>query len=522
MQDIMTTLADMSTREKVCQMVMGQFWGTELTSDFECFLQTYPLGAYRLAGWNIQSSEQVRLFTDQVRNVFAQKGFSEPILASDEEGGTLSVFRDIIPSFPGTMALGATGSGALVRRQMRSIASFLRHLGISMNFSPVCDVNLNPRNTVVGVRAFGDDAALCGRLALESMYGTNEGGVLNCAKHFPGHGATLTDTHFTLATDDLPLELFEKLELDSFMPCIRTNVDSIFVNHVMYPCIDPKMPASLSYAMITDVLRRQCGYDGVIITDDLNMKAIVDKWGIAQASLMFLQAGGDMAMTCGTPSVVEETIMLLESAVQEGLLLMSRVDQSVARILRMKARLKSFEKNPIQEDMHALSLEIARAAMTCIRDPYNLLPLKKNQRILVVLPKLKNMTLSDTSADIEIHLAQYLKPYCSDVSVEKVPAEPKLEDIKRVLESAKGADYVIQLTYSVLTYPQQAHLFSALAADGNRVLALLIREPYDAIALPEKATVVVSYSAIDESMRAAADALFGLYDMPGKLPVTLK
>lgn len=515
------TFLDMTTWQKTGQLLMGQVFGTQLTAEFEQYIRDYPLGAYRICQYNIVSHEQVRSLIEQINDVFNSMRLPRPIIATDEEGGTLCVFRGIIEDFPGTMALGAAQDETLAYRQAQHIAYEMRRMGLSMNFVPVCDANLAPENTVVGVRSFSDNAALCARMSLAVARGTNAGGLLHCAKHFPGHGGAAGDTHFGWATDERGAEEIERLETAGFLACINDRADAVFADHVVYPAVDAEMPASLSSIWLKDILRGRLGFQGVILSDDLTMQAIARHFGAENAPLMHLLAGGDMAMLCADIKTVSSAFERVYTAIETGMFGREKLEDSVVRICTMKRRAADLAEcaKPAVLSGKAIAETICRASATLISGEDHL-PLQTGKRILVLRPKTVNLTESDTSQQIQIHLVGFLSSICSAVDEIEYPLDVSAQERGSLTVRAEGYDYVIQLTVGALRYPAQVELFCSLPRE--KACVLLIREPYDALLLPDDALAICTYSGIDAAMRHVVEILFGRAKCRGVCPVRLE
>jgi beta-N-acetylhexosaminidase len=235
---------------------------------------------------------------------------------------------------------------------------------------------------------------------------------------------------------------------------------------------------------------------------------------------MHLMAGGDMPMICASPQTAIDTVQLLEKSAANGKLPISRIDESLARIQAMKRRLRMLQPAPTKYSAADVSSSIAQKAITLIRDPHSRIPLHSRNRILLILPALVNMTMSDTTADSEIKLKQYLELSGASVDTEHIPQDLTREEIARVCNKARLYNTVIQCVYGALQYQSQANLAACLENTAPLV-SILIREPYDASVLPKSATVICTYSFIEPSMKALASALFGKSGITGVLPVRL-
>ena len=275
------------------RVVMVDIEGRQLDADTAAFLREHRIRAVCLFRKNLGTEAEIRQLTADLRATLGEGA----LIAMDQEGGS-SVRALSLPQAPGAMALGAAGDEALAERVGAGVARGLRYLGINWNFAPVLDINNNPANPVIGERSFGADPFTVARLAGAWMRGATAQGVACCGKHFPGHGDTHTDSHHALPVVDKPLAALEALELLPFR-ALAPHAPSIMTAHILYPQIDPEHPATLSRPVLTGLLRERIGYDGVVITDALLMKAVHERYGHGRAAVLALQAGADMPLAQG-------------------------------------------------------------------------------------------------------------------------------------------------------------------------------------------------------------------------------
>ncbi|HEX5688500.1 MAG TPA: beta-N-acetylhexosaminidase [Roseiflexaceae bacterium] len=270
----------------------------------------------------------------------------EPIMICvDHEGGRVQRFLEgfaLIPSMReiGRLVLGGDCEIAehCAKRLGSGIAGELRACGIHMNLAPVLDVDSNPDNPVIGERSFGRDPHLVARLGCAMIETFQSNGLAACGKHFPGHGDTSTDSHFDLPRLTHDMQRLRDVELVPFAAAIAAGVACIMTSHVMFEALDPHYPATMSQRVITGLLRGDMGFDGVVITDDLEMKAIAEHFGAVQGAIMAAKAGADMLMCCHTPSLQHEMIDMLEKVVSDGTLAVAGVQRSLGRIAHLHAQ----------------------------------------------------------------------------------------------------------------------------------------------------------------------------------------
>ena len=326
---------ELTSREKIGQLFMVGFLGTSVTPDLAAFLKDYKPGGVILFSRNLESIEQIV----QLTNDLQQCSPKSPLLISiDQEGGRVSRLPKGFTIFPPCEVIGQCHSGELAYAAASTIAKELKTVGINMNMAPVLDVNSNPDNPVIGDRAFSSSADTVGEMGLVTAAGLQDAKVVACGKHFPGHGDTNADSHKELPVVDAPRERLEAVEFPPFRRAAAAGIATMMTAHVLYRALDDQLPATLSPVIITRLLREQMGYDGVVLTDDLEMHAIVDHYGPGDAAVRAVLAGCDVLLICKERDREVAAFEAVEKAVASGTIDMERLDQSVARIQRVKQR----------------------------------------------------------------------------------------------------------------------------------------------------------------------------------------
>jgi len=309
------------------------FPGLEVPAEFAA-LQARGISGAILFRRNVESPAQVAELNAELE---AKAGRSF-LVSVDQEGGRVMRLRDPCTPVPRMRDLGAAGDPALARRMGRVLGAELRALGFDLDFAPVLDVDTNPANPVIGDRSFGRDAAQVAALGTAAILGLQEAGVAACGKHFPGHGDTSQDSHLELPRLAHDLARLEAVELPPFEAAIRAGVASIMTAHVIFEPLDPVYPATMSRPALDGILRDRFGFDGVVISDDLEMKAIADHYGIEEAVVRGVNAGVDLFLVCHTPALQHEAIDRLIAAVERGDVPMARVEEAGRRIDALFAR----------------------------------------------------------------------------------------------------------------------------------------------------------------------------------------
>ncbi len=314
------------------QLVMVNLQGKALLPEEAAFLREHRIRAVCLFRWNLGTEAEVRRLTAELREVMGPHA----LIGLDQEGGSV-VRATFLPQPPAAMSLGAAGDAALAEQVGAAVSRGLRSLGINWNFAPVLDVNNNPANPVIAERSFSEDPAEVARLAGAWMRGALREGVACCVKHFPGHGDTHVDSHRDLPVVDKPLAALEALELAPFR-ALRREAPAMMTAHIVYPQLDAEHPATLSRHVLGQLLRDDWGYDGVVITDSLVMKAIHDRYGHDRAAVLALKAGADMVMALGTQQEQLAAIRSIEAALASGALTRPQVQRARTRLDALAAR----------------------------------------------------------------------------------------------------------------------------------------------------------------------------------------
>ncbi|NPV66960.1 MAG: hypothetical protein HPY64_07435 [Anaerolineae bacterium] len=519
-------LAGMSTTQKVAQLFMVSLWGEVLTLDGADFLASYPPGGVILFGYNTSTPEQITRLTNDIQAaIIAQPGAVPAWIAIDQEGGPVSRLAtaeaNAFTAFPVSMAIAATGDPAYAQSIGLATAEELRAVGITMNLAPVADVETNPDNPVIFRRAFSADPALVGAMAAAMIRGLQEGGVLATAKHFPGHGDTSDDSHLTLPVVPHDRARLDVVELAPFGQAIAADVGAILVAHVAYPALDPApdTPASLSAPIVSGLLRQELGFDGLIMTDALDMDAIDLRYSLAHASLLALQAGADL-ITPG-PHVSLETqqaaIEAVVRAVEDGTLPLERIEDSVRRILRLKTQFGVLDWSPldpatarqrINHDTHEqLVSQLLAAAVTLAYDQTGAIPLSTEQHVALIYPA----TLPS--------IARTCEAYHPALRFVGVSLGPTAEERSWAVEAARAAEIVIVFTIDAAQNPDLQALVHALPPE--KTIAVALRSPYDWQQFPDIAGYMAVYTPLPAAIDAACAALFGAQPVTGVLPVNL-
>lgn len=464
-------------------------------------------------------------------------------VGTDQEGGVISR----IPwgtSFPGNMALGATGKAELARETGKLIGDELKALGFNLNFAPSLDVNNNPNNPVIGLRSFGTNTKAVGEMGTAMMRGLQEAGVMATMKHFPGHGDTAVDSHVGLPTVSYGLNRLEEVELAPFRYAIERGANMIMTAHITFPKIDSTMikskkdgsniylPATLSHKVLTDLLRKELKFQGVVVTDALNMQAIDSHFGRKESVIMAIQAGADSLLMPVEPA---KTLKWIRQAVKEGRISEERINESVTRILSLKQQYGLVEENANTEtfeqkvkrarqvfanpETKRKEREFAEQAVTLLKNDGKLLPygLQSNKRILLIasdsllnsMKKQLNGMVKEDGKKRDVHIATL--PLSSSWTAEQ-------------RQIAASADQIVMGTENLHMNKGERKAAQAVVEQlsklNKKVAVLAVGAPYDIRYIPNVTAYIALYGSEKlPNLNAGMRAVWGFIQPTGTLPV---
>ncbi|MGE5251521.1 MAG: glycoside hydrolase family 3 protein, partial [Bacteroidota bacterium] len=403
-------------------------------------------------------------------------------------------------------------------------------VGVNVNYAPCVDVNVNPHNPVVGIRSFGEHPDMVARLGAAMIEGIQSQGVAATAKHFPGHGDTATDSHLGLPILPHSLERLRGLEFVPFRASVEAGVKLIMAAHIGLPAVDGQNapPASLSPGILQNLLRREVGYKGVIITDALDMHAIPQGEALGGQAIKAAVAGADLLLVTSSPDDQHRIYAALLDAARRGVLSEENLLESARRVTALRAWLAESggipELDVIASAAHMqVAEEIAQHSITLVRDHGRLLPLRLDgqKRIAGIVPRPLDLTPADTSSYITPKLAEALRQYHPRVDELVIPYAPDDSDIAGLLQRIPDYDLMVIGTLNAFDQEAQARLVRELLKTGVPAVVVALRLPYDLAAFPEASCYVCTYSLLEPSMRALAAFLFGRMESTGRLPVSI-
>ena len=329
----------MDLREQIGQRLVTGFPGTELTEDFRRMVREYKISNVILFRENITDCAQLKQLCGEIQALVRRETGHGAFITADQEGGLVTRLPGDAVNVPGAMAIAATGDPENAYRAGLLTGRELRALGVNFDLAPSVDVNSNPENPVIGARSYGDTPQEVSRYANRMIRGLLDGGVLCSAKHFPGHGDTDTDSHLALPCVDKSMEELERTELLPFREAVRAGVPAVMTTHILFPQLEPEhLPATMSRRIMTGVLREQMGFDGLIVSDCMEMRAIKDHFGTVNGVVAAMAAGVDLVFISHDTLLSGQAARAAEQAVAEGRLSAAEMQASVQRILALKEK----------------------------------------------------------------------------------------------------------------------------------------------------------------------------------------
>lgn len=528
------TLAKMTLEEKVGQMIAWRYNGRFINRDSDYLKELVDLVAKEKIGALIIFAGEV-YETAHLTNFLQEKSKIPLLIAADFEWGAAMRINGTT-LFPPFMALGATNSEDLAYQMGKITAVEARSMGIHMTYAPVVDVNINPDNPIISTRSLGENPEDVGRLAVSFIKGCQENGLIATAKHFPGHGDTDVDSHSLLPTIKGDKSRLEKVELYPFAQAIRAGVQAIMTAHLYVPALDqtPGLPATLSPLILAQLLRKEMGFKGLIVTDAMTMGGITNTFTAQEAALKAVEAGVDMVLLPpDPPGVIDALVRTVSSgAIQE-----SRINESVRKILELKARL-GLQKNKLV-DINQLPLKVAskehleqaeltfEKSVTLVKNEENILPLS----LTTLQKKIAVFSLSSDADDYYagstfIREAQKRRPGILSFYADAFTGQEYIQEAK---DKATDADIIIFALFSSLRtakgsvdlLPRHIELVKQMAAGPKKIVVLSFGSPYFLRHFPDVDAYVCLYRNTTQAQEVAAKAIFGESDVQGRLPVSI-
>jgi beta-N-acetylhexosaminidase len=520
MTNVDALISKMTLEQKVGQLLVIGFMGPKLTPELREMIEQYHVGSVILfsLNQNIESPQQIAQLDHDLQTAALNSGHPGLFICIDQEGGRVTrLFENRgFTEFPSAMAIGATGKPENAERIARAIATEMKTLGLNVNFAPVLDVNNNAVNPIIGTRSFSSDPNIVAKFGVAFLKGLQSEGVLAFGKHFPGHGDTGTDSHIALPTVPHNRERLAAIEFVPFKAAMQNDVAGVMTAHVTFPAIDPteKLAATLSPKILNGLLRDEMKYDGLLVTDSLEMGAIGESgYPPPKAAATALQAGADLLLFNKGFDDHKKAVALIIAQVKSGEIPQARLDQAVKRILIAKQKFGVIAPAPINvgaaaarvgtAEIKSISRDVAAQSITLLRDEAKLLPLANP--LVVETPSLNNFSKMVNGTPITVSLA---------------PTAANIEEVRRVAALNPERPIIVGLAGATAN-SSQIKLAQTLLDAKRKVIVVALRDPYDLMNIKSATTMIATYSSTQPSLEALANVLLGKVKPQGKLPVDL-
>jgi beta-N-acetylhexosaminidase len=527
MTNIELSVRELSLYQKCAQMVMPAVYRGALnpaSKDYQKIIELvkdYGVGGIVLFQGNS---------TDQKNMIWRLQSLSKiPLLVSGDYENGLGMRIDDAVNFPHSMAIGATYNTDFAYQVGNATAIEGRKMGINFNLAPVADVNDNPLNPIINIRAYSQDKKDVSSFVNAFVKGSNDGKMLTSIKHFPGHGNTIVDSHHDLPRITGSKEYLLENELYPFIQAINKGIKTVMIGHLEVPSLDNNAgtPASLSYPIVTQLLKEELGFEGLIITDAIDMRAITRYYSQEEAAVKAVLAGNDIILS---PLKPKEVIDAIYNAVNEEIINEARINESVKKILSAKYWLglldgNSVSGNPEFDKHKILAQRIADESITLLKNDDNILPLNLSE-----YSSIANVIVTDgVGGLITEYFGDILKKIRIDLTSSKVTRRSKKRDYDNVKSAALKSDLIIISSFirvnaqqgPVEISSQQQKLISDFIRSGKKVILISFNNPYLISKFPDIKTYINTYSNTIFSQEAVLKAVLGEIEFKGKLPISI-
>lgn len=525
----MVDIKSMSLEEKIGQLLVIGFDGYEYNEHLQEIIEKYKVGNIILFTRNIDDLEQLYNLNKRIYTEILKHTKIIPFMTIDQEGGMVTRIISEATFFPGNMTLSAT-SPQYAYYVGKMMGEELLALGLNFNLAPVLDVNNNPKNPVIGVRSYSDNPEKVALYGKNYIRGLKEKGVITTGKHFPGHGDTSTDSHYSMTIVPHNKERLEQIELVPFKECIKEGIDAIMSAHVLFPAFEPNnLPATLSYNVLTKLLRQQLNFNGLIISDCMEMKAIADYYTTEKAAVMGLKAGLDLICISHTLEKQRRAVELIIEAVKNNEIPIEIIDEKVSRILQYKQRIKPLvEEKFLNKQFHDVypvltNKENKEFVQKIVDESLTLVQgsiFKKLEKSLLIATEPFATTIAEDVVS-QRSIIDQAKNTLSGFEFIKIPVNLDDELIDHIVFKAQSFHQIVVCTYNANFYKSQVKLINHLNQLQKDIHVISTRNPYDYLSLRHIENFLCVYEYTPNSIQTIIKYLEGKLYPSGKLPVDL-
>lgn len=509
----------MDWKAQVGQRLVGGFPGKEMSPEFIRLVREYKVGNVILFAHNVESMAQVRDLCEEIQKLVREETGHSAFITIDQEGGVVTRLPESGCNVPGAMAVAATGDPENAELLAAITARELKGLGVNFNLAPVMDVNNNSLNPVIGIRSYSDKPEVVAEYGAAAVRGYKKENFLSCAKHFPGHGDTAVDSHLGLPVIEKSLEELEELELKPFRAVFENGIQAVMTSHILFPKLEPdNIPCTMSRRIITGILKEKIGFQGLVLSDCMEMDAIRKYYGTAKGVAAAMAAGVDMVLVSHTSELMEEGIQEIYRAVEEGRISLEEMEASAEKIIAYKEKYIEngiFNEGCGEEDRKK-EREIRRKGFVLTQG--RIFPMGR-KTFFTGCPGFR-ATLASSADDRTVNFAEYMAEKFGG-KAQLTSKNPDENEISAILSAAEGADSIVVSTYNSYMQPGQMELIRALSGKKVPLLVAALRNPYDLADLPENAAGIAAWDNTPETLELLEEVFRGQYVPEGKLPLKI-
>lgn len=505
-------IEQMTLRQKVGQLIVTGFPNETMSEEFKELVTEYKVANTIFFSYNTKSEEQIKELCTQVQELVYQETGTYAFITIDQEGGVVTRLPKDSINIPGAMALAQLEDKEAVYHAAYMTGITLRELGINFNLAPVLDINSNSQNPVIGVRSFGADSKQVSELGCRMIKGYLDAGILCSVKHFPGHGDTGVDSHLSLPCVDKGYEELKEVELVPFAAAVKAGTTAVTLAHIIFPKLEEKgIPATMSETIIHKILRKDLGFEGLIISDCLEMNAIKEYFGTAIGAKNAIKAGVDLVFISHTAQIAKDAVLEIEKAVESGEIPISRIDDAVMRILALKERYTGIsipkrEEKDFEKRKQYVKLLFEQSIGYMNRDKNYRFSLGDHPVFLGCGAYRSTLASSKVAEDLQF--ADYMQREKGGMAIlcSVNPEKEEIESILSQIREEKTTSIVIG-TYNGHLNRGQITLAKEIEKRFKPVLLIALRNPYDLEEFQDEIPKIAGYEYTEQSFQMIKNLL---------------
>lgn len=498
-------------KKSIGQLFIVGYQGEQPSDDFLSFVNEWGIGGVIVFARNLSDPEKLPFYLKQIEEAAENKIFT----AIDQEGGLVLRILSKGSMFPSSMGISSANDPDLCEQIYKAIGTEMKNFGLNWNLAPVLDIN-HKDNPGIGARSFGETPERVVKFGLRAIKGLQSAGVLACAKHFPGKGHAKVDSHLTLPIIPYSSDRLEKIELYPFIKAIEYNVDAIMTSHVFFPAFESidKLPVTLSESVLTGLLREKYNYNGLVVTDDLEMGAITESYGVEKASDMAFHAGADLLLICHTLDKQRSAAKTLLNKANKSEKTIRRISQSLKRIKAAKERISNTK--PLETPCEVLVKqhsciidEVYKKSVKFLRYSKDLLPIKQSEKSLFIIPKISALVKVEEEHEENGLIKIFNSYFPNSEYIFYTPNASETEILSLINFKYSNYSKVIFYSYNSHIFPGQTNAIKHLKSCCENFALIALRNPYDIFEHPEIKTLAATFGFRTPAIKAVLDILSG-------------